>query len=405
MRSKMLPSLLVLLFLAAVLNAWCASNYKVLHSFTGGNDGEILWGSLLLGPQGNVYGTTNYGGANGGGTVFELSRKRNGTWSEATLWSFDGTDGTSSTAGLIFDKSGNLYGTTGFGGADANGTVFELSPQGDSTWTETVLYSFGKQGPAVPYAGVTMDASGNLYGTAGGYAYQLSSGSNGWTLTDLHEFLGQDGDGYGPLAGVILGSAGNLYGTTEYGGAHGAGTVYELMPGPGGWQERILHSFAASPGDGQVPGVGALVSDQPGRLYGTTAQGGANICVDVGCGTIFRLTPGTNGHWKETILYSFSPKGDGAGGFGPGGGVVLDKAGNIYGTSFYGGDPHCGCGVIYKLAPGAKGNRKYTVLHRFTGFDGAQPDANLVIDTKGNLYGTTTLGGTHNLGVAFELTP
>jgi uncharacterized repeat protein (TIGR03803 family) len=407
MRAKLLPFLLAALLLTFAPSAWCAPNYKVLHAFTGGNDGEELWGSLLLDSQGNVYGTT-YSGAKNGGTVFELTPERGGPWRETTLYTFcsesECIDGASSTAGLIFDALGNLYGTTALGGAYASGTAFELSPQGDGTWSESVLYSFGNQGPVAPYAGVIMDPFGNLYGTGGGYAYQLSPGSAGWTLSDLHAFTGQNGDGNGPLAGVIRDAFGKLYGTTYAGGAHGWGTVYKLTPSSGGWQEQILHSFPAFPTDGQRPELGSLVLDKAGRLYGTTEQGGANLCGDVGCGIIFRLTPGAGGQWREDILYNFSPRRNSATGYGPDAGVVLDKAGNIYGTTLYGGSA-AGCGVVYKLAPAAKDKWKYTVLHTFVGSDGCGPTANLILDHKGNLYGTTVLGGTYSLGVAFELTP
>jgi uncharacterized repeat protein (TIGR03803 family) len=174
-----------------------------------------------------------------------------------------------------------------------------------------------------------------------------------------------------------------------------------LDPSSSGWKEQVLHSFPAFPKDGQVPGVGALVFDASGNLYGTTSEGGANTCF-AGCGTIFRLTQETDGRWKETILYNFK---NGASGFSPGAGVVLDQAGNLYGATTYGGTSSRGCGVVYKLAPGANGNWTYTVLHRFTGSDGAQPDANLILDSKGNLYGTTATGGANGGGVVFELTP
>jgi uncharacterized repeat protein (TIGR03803 family) len=378
----------------------------VLHAFTGGNDGGSLWGSLLLDGRGNVYGTTNYGGAHGGGTVFELVSRANGTWTLALLYNFCSQtgcqDGNASTAGLIFDTAGNLYGTTGLGGAYEYGTVFELTSQSGRAWEQTVLHSFDKQdGVTTPYAGVVMDPSGNLFGTGAGWAYELSPGSNGWTLTGLHSFTGENGDGSAPIAGVLLDPAGNLYGTTEHGGGSkscggGCGTVYQLHPIPdGSWKEHILHRFQAR-WDGAFPGVGALVLDRVGNLYGTADGGNSRY------GVIFRLSPGADGRWRETVLYNIP---GGTGGESPGAGVVRDKAGNLFGTTIAGGDPKCGCGLIFKLAPQANGKWKYIVLHRFTGYDGAQPDANLVIDSKGNLYGTTAIGGAGGYGVAFELTP
>jgi uncharacterized repeat protein (TIGR03803 family) len=186
--------------------------------------------------------------------------------------------------------------------------------------------------------------------------------------------------------------------STGLSGAHNLGVVYELSPRTdGGWKKRILHDFCfkGPPNcqDGHTPGVGALTMDSSGNVYGTTAGGGC-------CGgTVFRLTRQADGRWKETVLYDFR---GGASGFEPGAGVVLDKAGNLYGTTIYGGS--C-CGVVFKLSPKENGKWKYTVLHTFTGYDGAQPDANLIRDDNGNLYGTTATGGAGGAGVAFELTP
>ena len=392
MRLNPLPPVLTALLLVLAPGAWCAPKYKVLHAFTGGSDGGTLWGSLLLDSQEHVYGTTFYGGSAGGGTVFELTPAAGGGWAEITLWSFDGADGAAPTAGLAFDISGNLYGTTQGGGINHDGTVFELTLQGGSR-TESILHSF-QAGGCCPYAGVTGDNAGNLYGTAGN-AYELSPGSDGWSYNVLHPFCEGD-DGCDAYAGVIRDAAGNLYGTTEHGGSvnrcgGGCGTVYRLHPmSDGSWKEVILHSFGAS-GDGAFPGVGALAMDESGSLYGTTDSG-----------VIFKLTKGAHARWKETILYNIT---GGQGGTEPSAGVVLGKSGEMYGTTIAGGDPNCDCGVVYKLAPRHDGKWKYTVLHRFTGFDGAQPDANLILDRKGNLYGTTAIGGSAGNGVAFELTP
>jgi len=401
--SKILATALLVLLAAS---AWAAPQYKVLHAFTGGNDGGGLWGSLVIDTYGNVYGTTISGGPKGkGGTVFQLSPQADGSWKHTLLYNFcsqsNCIDGGGSTAGLMFDPEGNLYGTTRSGGSKIYGTVFRLTPQPIGAWIESVLYNFPLPGGGCcPYGGVVMDAAGSLYGATYS-AFKLSPGAKGWKASVLHNFTGEHGDGSGPFAGLVWDNVGNLYGTTEGGGVHRAGTVYRLELTSGGWKEQIMHSFPASPFDGQVPGVGALLSDAAGNLYGTTNQGGRNTCVDVGCGTIFRLKPASNGKWEETILYNFTGK---AGGSGPSSGVVMNKAGNLYGVTIAGGTS-CGCGVVYKLAPSSKGQWKYTVLHRFTGSDGAQPDANLILDSQGNLYGTTATGGTGGAGVAFELTP
>ncbi len=391
MRSKSLFSLSALLVLVLAPCAPCAPKYKVLHAFTGGSEGGGLWGSLLLDAEGNVYGATT-------GTVFELSPQADGRWRLTTLHRFHypGKGGSGLTDGLIFDPAGNLYGTASVGGAGHYGTVFRLTPGADK-WAETVLYNFGPGPPRSPYAGVIMDESGNLYGTAG-YAFELSPGSDGWTESTLHEFC-QGDDGCDAYAGVILDPAGNLYGTTEHGGnsrncGGGCGTAYQLHPMPdGSWEEIILHSFSAQD-DGAFPGVGALVLDKSGDLYGT-ADGG-----NTGYGVIFKLSPGTDGRWKETVLYNVL---GGANGDHPSAGVVRDESGNLFGTTIAGGPS--GCGVVYKLAPQAKGKWKYTVLHSLAGYDGCQPDANLILDSKGNLYGTTAAGGAGGAGVAFEVTP
>lgn len=381
----------------------CAQTYKVLHAFAGGDDGAALWGSLLLGARGNVYGTTYAGGPYGGGTVFELSPQSGGTWAFSLLAAFNGntTGPSGSLAGLRLDPEGNLYGTSQAGGTDLYGTVFELTPQSDG-WALNVLYDFPLSGGGCcPYGGVARDAAGNLFGNAD-WAFELSPGPSGWTATILHEFEEGSGDAVGALAAPILDTAGNVYGITEDGGANGHGAVYMLHPTSTGWREYLLHSFPASTYDGQKGSLGALAMDASGALYGSTNQGGLYTCVDVGCGIVFKLARESGGQWQYSILHNFT---GGLAGSGPGAGVVLDKAGNLYGTTVYDGSNSCGCGVVYKLSPTASGPWTYTVLHSFIGSDGAQPDANLVIDSEGNLYGTTATGGAGGAGVAFEVTP
>jgi uncharacterized repeat protein (TIGR03803 family) len=246
-----------------------------------------------------------------------------------------------------------------------------------------------------------MDVTGNLYGVAYG-AFELSPEPGGWKETVLHDFNGKNGDGSGAFAGLTLDHSGNLYGITEQGGGGGCGggcgISFELhKKADGEWAETITHTFGIKNGDGESPGLGALTIDGSGNLYGTTAGGGST-----GYGTVFKLTRGPNGHWMETVLHSFE---GGTNGVEPSAGVVVDRSGNLYGTTIAGGDSDCGCGLVYKLAPRPGGKWEYTVLHTFTGSDGAQPDANLILDDKGNLYGTTATGGTYGGGVAFELTP
>jgi uncharacterized repeat protein (TIGR03803 family) len=386
------------LSLTLVPSCWAGPKYNVLHAFGAGKDGAGLWSSVVFDKTGNLYSTTSGGGAYGYGTVFQLRPGSNGKWSESLLRSFRNNDpnGDDPNGGLIFDTTGHLYGTTLVGGPDHDGVVFEMTP-GSHGWKEKVLHAGGS------WASVVLDPIGNLYGTTEKFVFELQSDSGNWTEKVIHRFCSWSNcrDGVDSFAGLILDAAGNLYGTTRAGGTgcggNGCGTVFELIPtSGGGWKEAVLHAFDNNGIDGDPPGWGTLAMDRAGTLYGTTAGGGC-------CGgVVFKLTPQTDGHWKETILYDFK---GGASGFGPGAGVVMDKAGNLYGTTVYGGSSSCGCGVVYKLAPTAKGKWTYTVLHTFTGNDGAQPDANLILDSQGNLYGTTATGGANGGGVVFELTP
>jgi uncharacterized repeat protein (TIGR03803 family) len=389
--SRLLP-----LILLCASHAHAAPTYKILHAFGSGQDGAGLWGSVILDKAGNVYGTTSGGGLYGYGTAFELTPMRNGMWSETILHNFDpnGQDGYTSDAGLAWDTTGNLYGTTCCGGAYDFGTVFELTP-GVGGWTETVIYSFGTNpgDGGFPYAGVTIDTRGNLYGTTpdGDGVFELSPDQSGWTESVIDDFS-LPHDGAGPYAGVILDRAGNLYGTTEGGGLYSAGTVYQLHPAANGvWQERFYSFCKDGPPcvDGAGASLGALASDGGSSVYGATDT------------TVFRLTRQRNGQVEFTVLYQlYALQGSTAGG-----GVVRDEAGNLYGTTIDGGNPQCFCGVVYKLSPGAAAEWTYTVLHTFTGYDGAEPDANLTFDGQGNLYGTTAAGGPYGGGVVFEITP
>ena len=395
----------VVAVLSLCVVAHAAPKYRVLHAFGGGKDGGGLWDSLIIDLKGHIYGTTSGGGSYGYGAVFQLTPHDNGGWTEKIIHSFDfHKEGAVPTGSLVLDPAGQLYATAAHDGAHDGGDVFAMT-RGIDGWKETVIYSFGdNQGDGGdPYAGLIRDQAGNLYGTTPyggtneGTVFQLQPTSQGWNEMPLYSFCSKAKciDGDGAFAGLILDTARNLYGTTESGGAYGGGTVYEVERTATGWKEKVLHSFVLNYKDGHTPGVGALIMDGAGNLYGTTAGGGC-------CGgVVFKLTPGSGGHWTETILYTFR---GGASGFEPGAGVVMDKAGNLYGTTIAGGSG-CGCGVVYELSPNAKGKWKYTVLHTFLGSDGAQPDANLILDDKGNLYGTIATGGANGGGVVFELTP
>jgi uncharacterized repeat protein (TIGR03803 family) len=376
-----------------------ATKYKVLHAFTGGSDGGGLFGGVALDAKDNLNGVTRGGGTYGYGTVFRLSPGQSGRWIETVLHSFCSDfphcqDGDLPVAGLAIDNAGNLYGAT-------TTTTFELSPApfGPKGWSFKVIYEVGS------LSNLTLDQAGNLYGTLGpgkygkGAATELSPGSKGWTEAYLYSFCPKFGcfDGDEPTSPLTWDASGNLYGATEGGGKGNLGVVFQLEHRSSGWKEHVLHNFPAFSTDGYDPD-GGLTLDQKGNVYGTASQGGSK-----GNGTVFELTRGTAGRWKETILYDFPDASHNGGGADAG--VVFDRAGNLYGTTPGGADPNCQCGVVFKMTPGANGKWTYSVLHRFIGTDGFDPEASLTLDSKGNIYGTTVAGGAGGAGVVFEITP
>lgn len=402
-------------FLTAARPSIAASKEKVLHSFC--YDGlncftaAYPYAGLIFDSDGNLYGTTTNGGFYDEGAAFELSPGTDGKWTEKVLHSFgNGKDGYSPFAGLVFDSSGNLYGTTGtrFNGK-SSGTVFELSLNSNGKWTERVLHNFvnGKDG-MFPDANLVFDKAGNLYGTTSqggrydlfGTVFELSPSLDGkWTEQILHSFNNNGKDGYQPLAGLIVDASGNLYGETSQGGSGigcSCGTVFELSPGKNGvWNEKVLHSFTSNGKDGFYPYTG-LTFDGGGNLYGTTYQGGTHSN-----GTVFELSPGTRGRWTERVLHSF----DGNDGANPKAGLILDAGGNLYGTTQYGGT--YSDGTVFELLLGTNGKWTERVLHSFSNNrkDGTNPEAGVILDSSGNLYGTTRSGGTYDSGTVFEITP
>ena len=415
--------------LTLISSASAASNFKVLHSFPNndGKDGDEPTGSLVFDAAGNLYGTANGGGTyskacdQGCGVVFKMTPGDHGTWTESILHSFDGSvDGEYPAAGLTFDKQGNLYGTTSSGSGNSDGgTAFELTPDSSSPggWTTKLIHRFChnfhgcKDGSNPWFAGVVVDGAGRLYGTTreggvtqGGVAYRLASTNGGWKEAILYTFCSPNcSDGTGVAESTpILDKAGNLYGTAEEGGlACSCGLIFELKHTATGWQEIILYEFHGS--DGFFPS-GGLIFDAAGNLYGTTRGGGTSSC---DCGTIFKLTPDSQGGWTHSILYSFTDANkNGAVPFTT---LVRDKADSFYGTAEGGIGPcNGGCGVVFKLSPGSNGKWQYSVLHRFTDAtnDGAEPFSGLVFDQTGkHLYGTTAFGGTYNQGTVYEITP
>jgi uncharacterized repeat protein (TIGR03803 family) len=314
------------------------------------------------------------------------------------LHRFTLTDGANPVSGLVLDATGNLYGTTLGGGEGLNGTVFKLSPNSDGTWTETILHPFTSgPDPGNPHGDLIFDGAGNLYGTTEASVYKLTPLSQGaWSESLLQLGLG------GSFAGLIFDAAGNLYGTTEQGGV-GYGTVFKLTPNSdGSWTQDVLHTFSVL--DGAYVDA-ALIFDNVGNLYGTATQGGTDVqCL--GCGVVFKLSPQPDGSWTETLLHSFNV----ADGATPYAGLSADVAGDLYGTTFNGGNStNCpaasfaGCGVVFKLTRNLNGSWSYKVLHRFIDRPAAHPYAGVVIDQAGNLYGTTVEGGSANGGTVYKL--
>jgi uncharacterized repeat protein (TIGR03803 family) len=399
-----LATVLVTLILSS--SVWAQTTFKTLHDFKGGGkDGASPQAGLVFDTAGNLYGTTLGGGAYSEGAVFKLTPNGDGTWTESTLYSFcsqpNCADGYFPRSDLILDHSGNLYGTTVFGGSAGYGAVFELTP-GSSGWTETVLYSFtGGADGIEPEAGLIFDGNGNLYGTTeyggsaqAGVVFELTPGSSGWTETVLYTFcsLQNCDDGEYPYAGLVFDGNGNLYGTTVEGGVADYGVVFELTPGSGGWTERVLHSFDYH--DGAEP-LGRLAFDKVGNLYGTTSYGGGS-----NLGVIFQLTPNSHGKWSERVLHAFR---DGKDGGYPVAGLVFDAAGNLCGTAYQGGVP--GYGTVFKLTPTSTGGWTFRTLHQFIDHPGASPAGDLVVDGAGNIYGTASGTGYATLGSVWEITP
>jgi uncharacterized repeat protein (TIGR03803 family) len=262
---------------------------------------------------------------------------------------------------------------------------------------ENTLYRFCPNPPCtdgyISYSGLIIDSAGNLYGTTiaggsggGGTVFRLAPSTNGWTETVLYNFCLQSAcaDGNGPVAGLIMDEAGNLYGTTVGGGTYGGGIVFKLAPSANGWAETVLYSFCAQSNCADGRGPNDLIMDGAGNLYGTTYYGGANCIADDGCGTVFKLTPAGS----ETVLYSFCSRSDCADGRLPGVGLIMDSAGNLYGTTEAGGGVTYGGGTVFKLAPTTNGWTE-TVLYSFCPqgrlncTDGDSPRAGLIMDSGG----------------------
>jgi uncharacterized repeat protein (TIGR03803 family) len=429
--SCFLATAVVALFTSSAFAA--KPGYKILYNFLGFSDGTSPFSSVIADAPGNLYGTTPGGGGVGGGAVYELSPPptQGGAWTETLIYRFQGgSDGAQPYASLIFDKAGNLYGTTLYGGTNGQGfgTVFELTPPvvaGDP-WTETVLHRFrGTVDGQYPYAPLVFDAAGNLFGTTlqGGSArqgtvFELSPptvAGGTWTEKIIHTFIQNNKDGFYPYNGLTRGSNGVLYGTTSAGGQSDNGTVFRLTPpsGSGGaWTESVLYSFTGG-ADGFIPRSG-LIFDQAGNLFGSTVYGGVvtTNCTH-GCGVIFELSPPAvkGGAWTESVLHSFLG-GDQVGnadGAWPYDNLVFDPAGNLYGSTSVGGlEESLGFGTIFQLKPPAIQGEAWTESQIYSFGtnvpNGAVPMAGLRF-SKGLLYGTASTGGSNGQGLVFSVAP
>jgi len=403
-----------------------AQTFSVVHSFTGEADGANPGSGLTLDRAGHAYGTASRGGRpgvcqpEGCGTVYRMT-PHGSNWIFSPLYSFAGTlnDGGYPMSGVTIGPDGSLYGATGL--------IYNLKPPATApvsvftSWTATLVYEFSYLPDGFgPSGNLAFDSAGNLYGTtefggredgcgAGGLGcgsvYQLTQSNGGWTRNVLYKFTGVS-DGGQPTGGVIIDQSGNLYGTTpqSFYGNYCCGAVFEVSPSGPGWTETNLGVFSSST-TGEYS-YANLIFDPEGNLYGVGANGGANSG-----GTVVELTP-SGGGWAFNPLYSFtcSPC---AWRSGPYGGLVMDSAGNLYGTTQQEGAYNQG--TVFKLTPSG-GGWTYTDLHDFTGgSDGATPEGSLLVDSSGNVYGTTYAGGqtgarcdsavSYQCGVLFEITP
>lgn len=337
--------------------------FSTLYNFRGGTDGALPSGTLTIGPNGSLYGTTTQGGGGshcpqeGCGTVFNLKppvticKSTQCAWNESVLHTFNETDGASPYSNVIFDNAGNLYGSAYYGCQYDEGCVYKLTPSG-GTWVHSFAYSFhGNADGRQPIGDLVKDSAGNIYGvtrwsgtTGNGTVFQLVSTGESSTLNTIYDFHGQS-DGGWPEAGPTLDNAGNLYGSTPWVGSIGSmGTVYEAAYEGGSYHYSLLHSF---PGGAEgAGGTSSLTMDAQGNFYGTTSYEGIyNDNCHYGCGTLYKLTPDGSGGWIYTDIHDFTGGSDGS---SPLGNIVLDSHGNLFGTTLYGGT---GYGTVWEYTP------------------------------------------------------
>jgi len=389
-------------------SAHAQPQFEVIYNFTGGRDGANPGSALTMSARGVLYGTTD-GGGDGYGGVFELKPSGSG-WILNPLYSFTGgTDGGMPFGALVIGPDGSLYGVTEFGGTSNVGVVYNLRP-GPTVcktalcgWNETVLYTFGGHSDgSYPEGRILFDRAGNMYGTttdyltgSNGTVWKLTPSGGGWSKTILYSFNGPLNDGRLPDSGVISDSTGNLYGTTAAGGSTDNGAVFQLMPSGSGWTENLLYSFQGG-NDGDIVFAG-LIFDPAGNLYGASSNDGS-----IGGGAVFEMTPSEGGWAFKPPLYGLP----GIRGYegGPRDSLTMDSTGNLYGTRVGNAAPN-DYGSVFKLTFSG-GSWTYTSLHDFTGGSGGgYPFGTVVLDSAGNIFGTASVGGTDGKGVVFEITP
>jgi uncharacterized repeat protein (TIGR03803 family) len=370
------------------------ATFVSLHSFTAiGSDGSNPGSGMIINSSGDIFGTTQNGGTHSKGTVFEITPSQ-GVYTLTTIYNFTGgDDGGGPLAGLVMDASGDLFGTTGGDGANGDGVVYELTPSGGS-YTPHTIYTFtGDNNGGGPTGDLILDGSGDLFGVTtyagannAGTVFELTPDTEGgYTINTLFAFPFNVGSGLGSL---VIDNNGDFFGTTSMGGTHGDGTVFELTPGAGGYTYSILHTFTDGI-DGAYPS-NSIIIDSSGDLFDSTYTGSNTW------GTVFELSPGTTDYTFNT-LYSFT---GGDNGQLPSGGLVLDGSGDLFGTTsggIYAGHTN---GTVFELTPGSNGYTLNT-LHVFTGTDGSYPFDNPVLDSSGDLFGVTVEGGADDDGTVF----
>jgi uncharacterized repeat protein (TIGR03803 family) len=390
-KGKFVVAFAFMLGLSAVAAQQCqAQTFSLVYTFTGGNDGGRPLDGFIADSSGNLYATSFYGGAYGNGVVFKITS----TGTEQVLYSFaGGTDGANPEGGLLLDSSSNLYGTTTAGGKSGAGTIFEITSGGE----EIILHSFtgGKDGSA-PEGALVMDSSGSLYGTttAGGtygngtaFKLTLSPKTGKWGKAVLHSF-GESTDGTVPVAGVALDKSGNVYGTASAGGIYGYGTIFELVKASD-WKEINLHEFQDGD-DGAVP-YASLIADSSGNFYGAATEGGSG-----GGGVVFKLSPSGKA-WTFKEIYS-NPGWGISGSFRA---LTIDSSGNLYGTTHCDGE--YSSGTVYELSPSGP-SWNFTSLYNFTGGSDGQYSFSNPVLLNNTLYGTTNIGGANGVGVVWQVT-